>query len=122
MRLDDIADKAVIVTGASQGIGEAVARGFAEAGARVVVHYRSGKEAADAVVAEIVANNGTAISMPAALDQPDEVERLVSDTAQAFGTVDILINNAGSFPNAALLDISPDHWRRMYAGNVVWPR
>lgn len=118
MRKTDFAGSVVIVTGASQGIGAAISSTFAIAGARVVVHYRSNKDAADAVVSAIIEKGGTAVAIAAALDQPDDVQRLIYGSVKAFGTVDVLINNAGSFPNAPLLDLSPTAWRQMYADNV----
>lgn len=110
--------KTIIVTGASQGIGAAIAMAYAAAGTNVVVHYRSGKQAADEVVDAIVKKGGDAISLGASLNEPDDVNRLFSDTTAAFGTVDVLINNAGSFPNAPLLDMTLDDWQQMYANNM----
>ena len=114
----DFDNKTVIVTGASQGIGAAIARAHAEQGANVVVHYRRSKESADEVVTGISQNGGSAISIAAVLNEADAVDRLFAEAMEAFGSVDVLINNAGSFPNAPLLDISLDDWQRMYADNV----
>ena len=114
----DFKDRTVVVTGSSQGIGAAIARAFASAGARVVVHYRSSKDSADALVAEMNADGGTAIALSARLDHADEVEQLFSQVVQEHGSIDVLINNAGIFPNASLLDMSLNEWQRMYADNV----
>ena len=114
----DFADKTVVVTGAGGGIGATIARIYATAGANVVVHYRSSKESADKVVGEITESGGSAIALSASLDNVAEVDRLFAETADAFGDVDVLINNAGSFPNSPLLEITLEGWRKMYSDNV----
>lgn len=111
-------DHTVVVTGGSQGIGAAVACAFAQAGARTVVHYRSNREAAESVVAKINAAGGRAIALPGRLDVGDEVEAFFAASEKAFGPANVLINNAGAFPNSALLDMSEDDWRKMYADNM----
>jgi len=114
----DFTGKTVIVTGASQGIGAAIAKGFGAAGANTVVHYRTGKEPADTIVGGICDDGGSAIGISAALDQVAEVDGLFAQVMDTFGTVDVLINNAGSFPNSTLLDLSLDDWQKMYADNL----
>lgn len=114
----DFDGKTAIVTGASQGIGAAIARAYAAAGANVVIHYRSGKNAADDIARDISEAGGSAKSMAAALNDVDDVERLFTQTTDAFGGVDVLINNAGSFPNSPLLDLELADWQKMYADNV----
>ena len=114
----DLDGKTVIVTGASQGIGAAIAKAYAAAGANTVVHYRAGKEPADAIVNAISKNEGIAIAIPGALNEVEDVDRLFTKVKEAFGNVDVLINNAGSFPNSPLLDLSLDDWRRMYSDNM----
>ncbi|MCP5091818.1 MAG: SDR family oxidoreductase [Gammaproteobacteria bacterium] len=114
----DFDDKTVIVTGASQGIGAAISRTYAAAGANVVVHYRRSKEPADEIVTDISKNGGSAIAIAAALNEPDDVDSLFSTVTETFGNADVLINNAGSFPNSPLLDIGLDDWQRMYSDNV----
>jgi NAD(P)-dependent dehydrogenase (short-subunit alcohol dehydrogenase family) len=108
----------VIVTGASQGIGAGIARRFAEAGANVVVHFRNGKAAADTVVKEIEESNGKAVSIQAELTTREGSQELVARSIEAFGGLDVLVNNAGIYPNAALMDISLDDWQNMYSANV----
>lgn len=115
----DFDNKTVIVTGASQGIGAAIARGYAAAGANIVVHYRSNKEPADEIVNDIANNGGNAIAIAAALNEVRDVDRLFNEVTDAFGNVDVLINNAGSFPNSPLLDLGLDDWQKMYSDNVV---
>ena len=114
----DFSDKTVIVTGASQGIGAGIARRFAEAGANVVVHYRGSKEGADAVVDQITADGGKAVAIQAELSSEAGSQALVSATIDAYAGLDVLINNAGNFPNAGLLNMGLDEWQAMYSANV----
>jgi NAD(P)-dependent dehydrogenase (short-subunit alcohol dehydrogenase family) len=114
----NFSDKTVIVTGASQGIGAGIARRFGDAGANVVVHYRSGKAGADAVVDEINAGNGNAISVQAELASEEGSRSLIADSVKAFGRLDVVINNAGIFPMSPLLEMSLEDWQAMYSANV----
>jgi NAD(P)-dependent dehydrogenase (short-subunit alcohol dehydrogenase family) len=118
MTHSDFDDKTAIITGASQGIGAAIAKAYAAAGANVVVHYRSSKEHADEIVSDISEKGGSAIALGASLNEVGSVDNLFSEAIGAFGSVDVLINNAGSFPNSPLLDLELDDWQRMYANNV----
>ena len=118
MTQSDVAGKTAVVTGASQGIGAAIATAYAAAGAKVIVHYRSSQDAANTIVDNITKDGGQAVALAASLDEVDSVNRLFAETMDAFGGVDVLINNAGSFPNSSLLDITLDDWRKMYSDNV----
>lgn len=89
--------RVAIVTGASKGIGEAVARAFAEAGARVVVSSRK-QEAVDAVARAITAAGGEAVGVAANVGRPGEAESLVAQTVARYGGVDVLVNNAAINP------------------------
>lgn len=117
-RLLDLEGKAALVTGASQGIGAAVARRFAEAGASVAVHYRRNEAAAADVVRAITETGGRAAAFAAELSDGTAADALITDVRAAFGRLDIAVNNAGSFPNRPLLDMSADEWREMYRSNV----
>ena len=88
--------KVVLVTGASSGIGRAAAREFAKAGAKVAVHYNVSKADAEKVVDAIIQNGGEAMAVRADVSSKDEVARMVKATLDTFGTIDILINNAGA--------------------------
>src|SRR3989441_9514906 len=86
-----------VVTGASKGIGAAIAEHLAAAGAAVVVNYASSKAGADRVVSEIVRNGGKAVAVQANVAKPAEIERLFAEAKKAFGRIDILVNNAGIY-------------------------
>jgi 3-oxoacyl-[acyl-carrier protein] reductase len=89
-------NKVALVTGASSGIGRATAKEFAKTGAKVVVHYNVSLEDAEAVVDDIKTAGGEAIALQADVSKKEEVDTLVKATLDRFGTVDILINNAGA--------------------------
>lgn len=114
----DLTGKVALVTGARRGIGAGIAQRFAEAGAKVVVHYRSGADEANEVVNAITGNGGEAVAIHAELTERKSVDGLIGRTVDAFGALDISINNAGSFPNQSLLEMSETDWRAVYASNV----
>ena len=99
--LSDLAGKRVLVTGASTGIGAAVAKGFADCGAHVAVHYNASQDGANAVVADIHAAGGTAVALGADVMDSTAVATLVAETRQALGGLDVLINNAGGLVRRA---------------------
>ncbi|MFI5078353.1 MAG: SDR family NAD(P)-dependent oxidoreductase [Vicinamibacteria bacterium] len=112
-------NKVAIVTGASKGIGAAIARHLADAGAAVVVNYATSKEGAESVVADITRAGGRAIAVQADVARPEQIERLFAETKQAFGRLDILVNNAGVYEFAPLEDITPEHFHRQFDLNVL---
>ena len=118
MSQTDLTGKTAIVTGASQGIGAAIASACAAEGMNVVVHYRSSEDSANEVANRIAGRRGRAIALSGSLDVEDSVDRLFADTVKAFGSVDVLINNAGSFPNCSLLEMSLEDWQRMFSDNM----
>lgn len=95
MRITDLAGKAVLVTGASTGIGAAVAKGFAAQGARVAVHYNASEAPALAVVEEIRAAGGDAVALRADVRSVDACRALIAEARQQLGALDVLVNNAG---------------------------
>jgi NAD(P)-dependent dehydrogenase (short-subunit alcohol dehydrogenase family) len=113
-----LSGKVALVTGASQGIGASIARRFGEAGAAVAVHYRGNEVAAREVVSSIEQRGGRAALFHAELAGAEAARQLAGDVVAALGRLDVLVNNAGSFPNRPLLEISEADWRDMYRANV----
>jgi 3-oxoacyl-[acyl-carrier protein] reductase len=93
--IPDLADKVVLITGASTGIGAAIARGFAGQGARIGLHYNSSEAAAHALAEEIGGNGGGVFLVRGDVSDSKSVQKIVEDTAQHFGRLNGLINNAG---------------------------
>ena len=108
-----------IVTGANSGIGEAIARGYGEAGAAVVVNYVANEERAVGIVADIVAAGGKALALRADISREDEVETMFRRTIAEFGTVDILVNNAGLQRDAAFHEMTLEQWRFVIDVNLT---
>jgi len=108
--MNDLKNKAILVTGASTGIGAAVARGLGQAGARVAVHYRGSRSEAEAVARDIEAAGGQALLMQADVTDSASVDRMVDQVRQAFGGIDILVNNAGGFvKRSPIVDADDDY-------------
>ena len=111
--------KVAVVTGASKGIGAAIAKQLAAEGASVVVNYASSKEGADRVVNEIKKDGGKAIALHADVAKAADIQRLFNETKSAFGRIDILVNNAGIYEFAPLGDVSPEHFKKQFDLNVL---
>ena len=109
--------KVVIVTGAARGMGKATAVAFAREGARVVVNDVL-PDAAERAADEIRAAGGAAAAVAADVSRREEAQRLVEEAVRLFGTVDVLVNNAGILSRTALEGISEDEWERVMAVNV----
>lgn len=110
----DFSQRNIIVTGASGGIGRAIAHQFAKRGGRVVVHYHSNHEAAAGVV-DSLAGTGH-VAMAADLREPEQAEQLVARAVETLGQIDVLVNNAGIYEEHPILRTSSDDWR------VTWDR
>ena len=111
--------KVAIVTGASKGIGTAIAKHLAAEGAAVVVNYSSSKEGADRVVDEITKQGGKAVAVRANMAKKAEVERLFSEAKKAFGRLDILVNNAGVYEFLPLENVTEQHFHKHFDVNVL---
>jgi 3-oxoacyl-[acyl-carrier protein] reductase len=116
-----LSNKVAIVTGASKGIGAAVAKAFAAAGASVVVNYARSREAAERVVAEIVAKDGKAVAIQADVADAHDVKRLFAETKKAFGRLDVLVNNAGIYKFTPLEQVTEEEFHRQFNTNVLGP-
>ncbi|HLE26724.1 MAG TPA: 3-oxoacyl-ACP reductase family protein [Anaerolineales bacterium] len=114
----DFSNTVAVVTGSGSGLGQSLARRFAEAGANVVVHYRSSAEGARAVVKHIAGLGGQAIAVQGDLAREADAARLVRQTVEAFGRVDVLINNAGLYPRASVLEMTLAQWDKGVDANL----
>src|SRR5882672_1908805 len=117
--MSNLAGKVAVVTGASKGIGAAIAKGLAAEGAAVVVNYSSSKEGADRVVAEIASKGGKAIAVQGDVSKGADVQRIFAETKKAYGQLDVLVNNAGVYQFAALEDITEEQFHRQFNTNVL---
>jgi 3-oxoacyl-[acyl-carrier protein] reductase len=111
--------KVAVVTGASKGIGAAIAKHLAAEGATVVVNYASSKTGADKVVGEITAQGGKAVAVQADVAKKADIDRLFAETKKAFGRLDVLVNNAGIYEFAPLEQITEEHFHRQFNVNVL---
>jgi 3-oxoacyl-[acyl-carrier protein] reductase len=110
--------RVAVVTGASKGIGAAIAEKLAEDGAAVVVNYSSSGAQAAALVTKIQAAGGKAKAVQADMSKPAEAGKLIAAAVSAFGKVDILVNNAGVYEFLPLTDITDAHYDRIFSLNV----
>lgn len=105
-----LAGKVAVVTGASKGIGAAIAKDLAKEGAAVVVNYSASQGAAEQVVAEITRAGGKALAVKANVSKKADIERLFTATQNAFGAVDILVNNAGIYNPGPIEEITEENF------------
>jgi 3-oxoacyl-[acyl-carrier protein] reductase len=108
-----------VVTGASKGIGAAIAEHLAAAGAAVVVNYASSRAGAEAVVERIRKTGGKAAAVQADVSKLDDVRRLFAETKKTFGKLDILVNNAGIYEFSPLDTITAEHFHKQFDLNVL---
>ncbi|HEY3248676.1 MAG TPA: 3-oxoacyl-[acyl-carrier-protein] reductase [bacterium] len=111
--------KAAVVTGASGGIGQAVALALGQAGAAVAVHYSTNKAAADRVVGDIEQRGGRAVSLQADLTSPEAAQRLVAAAKDRLGALHVLVNNAGITKDTLLLRMRDEDWDSVLNTNLT---
>lgn len=117
--MNELTGKVAIVTGASKGIGAAVARAFAKAGAAVAVNYASNEAAADRVVGEIVKDGGQAVAIQGDVAKRADVKRLFEETIEKLGRPGILVNNAGVYRMDPLESVTEEDFHRQFNINVL---
>lgn len=114
----NLSGKVAVVSGASKGIGAAVAEKLADNGAAVIVNYSASAEQADSLVSRIKARGGKAKAVQADVSKPEEAARLIQAAVAEFGRIDILVNNAGVYEFRPLAQVDEQHFDRMFDLNV----
>jgi len=119
MKTKRLSGKVAIVTGASKGIGAAIAKALAAEGASVVVNYSSSKAEAEKVAKDIASDGGNAIAVQANLSKREEIERLFAESKNKFGRLDILVNNAGMYEFGPLENVTEESFHKQFNLNVL---
>jgi 3-oxoacyl-[acyl-carrier protein] reductase len=119
LKMGKLTDKVAIVTGASKGIGAAIARSLAAEGASVVVNYASSKAGADSVVAAITKAGGKAISVGGDVSKSAEAQGIIDAAIKNYGRLDILVNNSGVYEFAAIEAVTEESFHRLFNINVL---
>lgn len=114
-----LSGKAAIVTGASKGIGAAIAKALAAEGALVVVNYASSKSGADAVVNAVAKAGGKAVAVHGDVSKAAEAQAIIGAAVKAYGRLDILVNNSGVYEFAPIEEITADHFHKHFNINVL---
>jgi 3-oxoacyl-[acyl-carrier protein] reductase len=114
-----LAGKVAVVTGASKGIGAAIAKQLGAEGAAVIVNYSSSKAEGEKVVKEITTHGGKATALQANISKQDEIERLFAKAKKELGRVDILVNNAGIYEFLPLDKVTEEHFHKQFNLNVL---
>jgi 3-oxoacyl-[acyl-carrier protein] reductase len=117
--MSSLKGKVALVTGASKGIGAAIAKELGSRGAAVAVNYSGSKAGAEKVVAEIEAAGGKAIAVQANLSEPATIAPLVETVVKQLGPIDVLVNNAGIYEFGPLEQITPEHFNKQFNVNVL---
>lgn len=116
--MNSLENKVALVTGASRGIGAAVALHLAKAGAKIIVNYTGGLEAAQQTVAAIESAGGEAIALQADVANPEQVKAMFDAAIAHFGKIDVLVNNAGIMITKLLKDTTDEDFTRQFEVNV----
>jgi 3-oxoacyl-[acyl-carrier protein] reductase len=119
--MSNLQDKTALVTGASKGIGAGIAKELAASGAAVVVNYATDRNGADAVVTTITSAGGRAVAIPGDVSKAGDVARLFEQMKAAFGTLDVLVNNAGVYRPMPLVEFADEEFHREINTNLFGP-
>lgn len=116
--MSTLRDKVILVTGSSRGIGAVIAQKLAAAGAKVIVNYAGGKDAAEDVVRQIIKDGGESIALQADVSKSEDVKNLFDASINHFGKIDVLVNNAGIMINKLIKDTTDEDFSRQFDINV----
>ena len=117
--MNKLSGKVAVVTGASKGIGAAIAKALAAEGASVVVNYLSSRAGAEKVVAAIIAGGGKAVAVGGDVSKPAEAEGIINAAIKTYGRLDILVNNSGVYEFAPIEAITEEHFHKSFNINVL---
>ena len=117
--MSTLTGKVAVVTGASKGIGAAIAKSLGAAGASVVVNYASSKSGADTVVEAITKAGGKAVAVAGNVSKPADAEAIIAAAIKTYGHLDILVNNSGVYEFGPLEAITPEHFHKQFDINVL---
>src|SRR3974390_520329 len=117
--MSKLSGKVAVVTGASKGIGAAIAKALAAQGASVVVNYSSRRQGADAVVEHITQSGGKATAVRGDVSKAADAQEIVGAALRSYGRLDILVNNSGLYEFAPIQDVTEEHFHRQFNVNVL---
>ena len=117
--MSKLAGKVAVVTGASKGIGAAIAKSLASEGASVVVNYASSRSGADAVVSDITAAGGKAVAVHGDVSKAAEAQGIIDSAVKNFGRLDILVNNSGVYEFSPIETFTEQHYTKIFNVNVL---
>jgi 3-oxoacyl-[acyl-carrier protein] reductase len=117
--MSKLAGKVAVVTGASKGIGAAIAKSLAAEGASVVVNYASDKTGADKVVSAITDAGGKAVAVQADVAKPAQAQQIIDTAVKTFGQLDVLVNNSGVYEFLPIDEFNEEHYNKMFDVNVL---
>lgn len=117
--MSKLSGKVAVVTGASKGIGAAIAKAFAHEGASVIVNYASSKDGADKIVDEITSNGGKAIAVGGDVTRQEDANGIIDAAIKNYGRLDIVVNNSGVYEFAPVEEITEEQFHRMFNVNVL---